>query len=108
MNWDAIAATAELIGVFGILVSIVYLGMQVRQSNRVAEDNSFQGLMALGNAAMREMSVIENRDIMMKGLLEYGELAASDKLVFDSMLFGLFTTTESILLSSDRQLIHAG
>ena len=106
MKWDAIAAIAEMLGVIGIIVSIVYLGIQVRQSNRVAEDTSFQGILALGNASLREMSLNENRDIIMNGLLRYDELAAGDKLVFDNMLFGLFTTIEGILLSNSKQLLH--
>jgi hypothetical protein len=31
MNWDAIAATAELLGATGVILSLVYLAAQVRQ-----------------------------------------------------------------------------
>ena len=37
MNWDAIAAVAEVIGIVGVIVSIGYLGIQVRNGNRLAE-----------------------------------------------------------------------
>jgi hypothetical protein len=106
MNWDAIAAIAEVIGVVGIIVSIAYLGIQVRQSNRVAEDTSFQGILSLGNTSLRGMAESENRDIVIKGLLKYNELTAGDKLVFDTMMFGLFTTIECILLSNAKKLIR--
>ena len=32
MNWDAITAIAEVIGVIAVVISLVYVGMQVRQN----------------------------------------------------------------------------
>ena len=37
MNWDAIGAVAEIIGAMTILVSLVYVSMQIRQSNAIAQ-----------------------------------------------------------------------
>ena len=43
MNWDAIGAIAESLGAFAVIVSIVYLAAQVRQTRiqlqAQAEDN---------------------------------------------------------------------
>ena len=33
MNWDAIATLAELIGAAGVIVSLVYVGKQLKQTN---------------------------------------------------------------------------
>jgi len=33
MTWDAVSAIAEVIGVFGLIGSLVYLAVQVRQNN---------------------------------------------------------------------------
>jgi hypothetical protein len=41
MNWSAIAASAEVIGVIGLIISIAYLGVQAHQGNRVAQDSAF-------------------------------------------------------------------
>ena len=35
MNWDALGAIAELIGVVAVLITLVYLATQVRQSNQM-------------------------------------------------------------------------
>ena len=37
MNWDAIGAIGEVVGAFAVVVSIIYLSGQIRQSNRTAE-----------------------------------------------------------------------
>ena len=42
MNWDAITATVEIIGVVGFIVSIVCLGIQVRQSNAVTDSDFYR------------------------------------------------------------------
>jgi hypothetical protein len=107
MNWDAITAIAEIIGVIGIIVSIIYLGSQVRQGNAVAEDNSFQAVVSLAQNSLKSMSEIENREIMMKGLLNYESLSGSDKLVFDSLMFGIFSTVEGAILSNEMELLHS-
>ena len=44
MNWDVISAVAEVVGATGIIISIGYLGLQVHQGNRVAQDSAFQGV----------------------------------------------------------------
>ena len=74
MNWDAIGAIAEVAGVIGIIVSIGYLGMQVRHSNQVAEDASFKSTFGLGITVYLEMIESENVDVIMNGLLSYDEL----------------------------------
>ena len=30
MNWDAIAAAAEILAAIGVIVSLIYLGQQIR------------------------------------------------------------------------------
>ena len=37
MNWEAIGAVAEVIGVAAILLSLIYVSVQIRQSNKIAQ-----------------------------------------------------------------------
>jgi len=32
MNWEAVCATGELIGAFAVVITLIYVGMQVRHS----------------------------------------------------------------------------
>ena len=36
MNWDAIGAAGELIGAIVVVASVLYLGRQISQTNRIA------------------------------------------------------------------------
>jgi len=42
MNWDAIAAVAELMAAFGVIISLVFVGIQVRKSNAEARSATMQ------------------------------------------------------------------
>ena len=37
INWDAISAVSQLIGSLAVVLSVLYLAMQVHQSTRVAK-----------------------------------------------------------------------
>ena len=48
MNWDAVGAIAELLGAIGVIVSLIYLASQIRQSSTVnrltLQENYISGL----------------------------------------------------------------
>ena len=41
MNWDAIVAIVEVIGLLAIVASLVYLAIQVRQNSTLISQNTF-------------------------------------------------------------------
>ena len=50
MNWDALGAIAELLGAAGVIASLLYLAVQVRQNTR-------QTRLAAQQATVRELGV---------------------------------------------------
>jgi len=42
MNWEALGATAGLLGAIGVLASLIYLGLQIRQNTAWLRQQSFQ------------------------------------------------------------------
>ena len=42
MNWDAVGAIAESVGAFGVIVSLIYLALQVRQNTKQVRLSRFQ------------------------------------------------------------------
>ena len=44
MNWDALSAIAESIGVVGVIVSLIYLAIQLKESTNVARSQSRQSI----------------------------------------------------------------
>jgi hypothetical protein len=46
MRWDALAAIGQLIGSIGVIASLIFVGIQVRQSVRASKATAFQGLVS--------------------------------------------------------------
>ena len=46
MNWDALGAIGDLIGGIAVIGSLVFVGLQVRQSNKISKSESLRGLVA--------------------------------------------------------------
>ncbi len=54
MNWEAIGAIGELGGAAAVLVTLIYLAVQVRQSNFAQQRESFRGYVSELNARLLE------------------------------------------------------
>ena len=62
MSWEAWAAIGQLIGAVGVIASLVFVGIQVRQSVRAAKATAFQELVSSIIAV--NMTHIENPEIL--------------------------------------------
>ena len=45
MNWEAIGAVGEILGALAVLITLIYLALQVRQNTRATNRTAFQELM---------------------------------------------------------------
>ena len=78
MNWDAIGAIAELVGAMGVVASLAYLGIQLRQNSRTISEQIFQNLLNDYHGAMDNLinDAAINR-IWYLGLRDFDALAKS-------------------------------
>lgn len=62
MSWEAWAAIGQLIGAAGVIASLVFVGIQVRQSVRASKASAFQELVSTIIAV--NMTHIDNPEIL--------------------------------------------
>ena len=62
MNWEAISAVAEVVGVIAIVVSLIYVSVQIRQNTKVAR------------AATRQ-AIADSTESLTSDLISNGEIA---------------------------------
>ena len=82
MNWDAIGAIGEVVGAAAVVVSIVYLAVQIRQntsSTKSAVESEIA--LALANAAF-EGADGPIPEIMFRGLGDFDKLNDEEKARF--------------------------
>lgn len=87
MNWDAVGAIAESIGAIGVMISLAYLSIQVRTSNRYLKIEN-QDRVNTHQSTFR-MALITDPDvatIMDKGLQQTEPLTRIEVIRFDALM----------------------
>ncbi len=83
MSWDAIGAIGELIGSLVVVVSVVYLAIQLRQSNKHAEASSevawFDGW---NNVLNGWISDDDTMSAIRSGFRDFDQLSKSQQAIF--------------------------
>jgi len=105
MNWNAVAATAEFFGAMGVIASLLYLALQVRQNTRTAEDAAFRGIFSAVNDHLHEMMSSENLPVVLRGLKNFQILDSSERFRFDSLMAGYLNLIESSMISNRSMLL---
>ena len=107
MNWNAIAAVAELLGAVGVILSLAYLAAQVRRSVRQAQSDAMRDLtrgvneIALTLAADSDLSAI-----FAKGAAGYEALTAHEQVRYRSFCNAIFHLLEQQFLSREEGSLH--
>ena len=96
MNWDAIGAMGELIGALAVIITLLYVGRQIREANAQTQAMSRYSLIeALGEINLLVASSKENASVFRRGL-EGQELDADETIQFFTII-GQFVNTASVL-----------
>jgi len=99
MNWIALGAIAETVGVIAIFVSVIYVAVQIRQNTREISRSieetrlaAFERNITSGNRA-REMLILnpDLSEVFLTGLRKYQNLNPSEKFRFGMLLRNLFS-----------------
>ncbi len=97
MNWDAIGAIGEVTGAVVVIVSVLYLARQVRQSTQQAEFTSSQAVDTSNMMAFDPIYIPENSVIWTKGHSEPESLTSHESHIFNMLmvrvLLASFNTT---------------
>lgn len=94
MNWDAIGAIGEIIGAIAVVVSLVYLAIQIRQNTQqISQGNEATRLAALernieSSIRIRELLISNSEvaEIFQSGLRNYDALDNASKFRFGLLM----------------------
>jgi NADH:ubiquinone oxidoreductase subunit 6 (subunit J) len=92
MNWDAIRAIAELAGAVGVLFSIIYLAMQVKNNTEENKTHRNQSLIAgVADVSAQIASDPSLSEIVRKGMIDFESLDENDQFRFSFLFFSFMT-----------------
>ena len=87
MNWEAIAAIGQILSAAGVVFTLGYLGVQIRQANSIAHWETHQSAVRGFSDALRPIvSDPETAQVYRSGLLELENLNAVDRLRFSTII----------------------
>lgn len=68
MNWEAIAAVAELLGVLAVFVTLIYLAVQIRQNTAAVATATYESTMS----GFNDINVVVASNPALAALLDLG------------------------------------
>src|SRR5438034_10560825 len=97
MNWDAVSAISQLVGSVAVVLSVLYLAMQVHRSTRVAKlATQDAAATALRDVTKPVMENAELERIWRVGLEDLSALSAEDRARFFHATYQFLKAFETI------------
>src|SRR5438132_11001132 len=97
MNWDAVSAISQLVGSFAVVLSVLYLGIQVHRSTRVAKlATQDAAATALRDVTKPFMENEEVERIWRVGLEDLSAISAQDQARFFHATYQFLKAFETI------------
>ncbi len=98
MNWEAIGTIAEIAGAVGVIVSLIYLAIQVRHNSRQTGSQALQvAIHTYLNNYDHATSTSENVEVLRRGLNDFASLSSNEQGCLHSLLHPLNHGFNSVL-----------
>ena len=93
MNWEAIGAIGQIVGAIGVVVSLIYVATEVRNSTRATQLASRRSISEIFTLLSRQLAEHPDlRELYYRGLHDFESLEGSDLVGFAQFLAILSAT----------------
>ncbi len=97
VNWDAVAAIADMIAAAGVVVTLAYLATQVRQGTAQSKRALHRATVnELGRTLQSLASSADLAGVYVRGLRDYDGLTIEEKARFSAFMMHLFKLFEEL------------
>lgn len=116
MNWEGVGALAEMVGALGVVASLAYLAVQIRQNTRQMADHTrslrLAALESTANAFSRFRDPLIREPglaaLWVRGLQSYATLAPEERVRIGSLLQELFFTFQNTFARLHEGAVYEG
>jgi hypothetical protein len=99
LNWTAVGAIAELLGAIAVVMSLLYVAAQVRESTRQARRDATRDLAArISDVSLAVAADAELGELFVKGGADPTQLSQGDQVRFRGLMNSLFRGLEQQFL----------
>jgi len=97
MNWEVIAAIAQLLAAIAVVPTLVYLAIQVRNQNKESRRAAANAFVLHYNDFRKSLSDnSELASILLRGAKEFEDLDPNDKLRFGALMGRVFVLSQGL------------
>ena len=90
MNWEMTSTIAEIIGAAGVIASLIYLAMQIRQSTKVSRAEMTKDLYLASRTAIMEIASNDNLAKISTEIRQFGDEDLMRRNMFYQSFFRLY------------------
>ena len=106
MDWDGISAVSEIIGALAVVTSLLYLAMQVKQSNRQEAVSGLQeAIREFVNAYAATTATDIDAKNFRQGLTHFDEMPRDEQAIFNSKMQYLLSGFNQVMVLYHRGLL---
>ena len=108
MNWEAIGAIGEVFGAAGVIITLAYLAVQMRQNTRSVQRSTYQELVA--SSVQNSVAFANDEglaELWAKGALDYSSLSRPEQLRFGSYAYGVLRSYENLFYQFEQGALEA-
>jgi hypothetical protein len=107
MSLEDLGNIGEFVAAVAVVISLIYLAVQIRQNTESLHAATFQDIIREGNVFLRDLSVHpELARIWRSGLDSLESLSADDRARFHYLILSFYRRVENVYQQSRRRLMH--
>ena len=103
MNWDAIGALGELAGATAVVLSLVYVAVQIRDNTRSQQAATYHAMTSAKNQVNLQISTSDYAPhILLKGSRDYRGLEVEERHRFNLLMRSILGVCEDIFVQYSK------
>jgi len=103
MNWEAAGAIGEIVGAVAVVLSVLYLALQIRQNTRVVQGATIQGITETGQRENRWSS--DMASVFIKAIESPGSMSSLETFQMGEWLTAAMIARQNEYLQYQRGLL---
>ena len=104
MNWDAVSTGAEIVGAAGVIASLIYLAVQIRQNTKVARAETTKDLYLASREAILEIAANEDLAKIFNEIRAFESVDFTRRYAFYQSFFRLYELQHNL---AEQDLLDA-
>jgi hypothetical protein len=106
MNWEALGAIAELLGAVGVVVTLFYLAVQIRQNTKSVRAATFQETMrdvsSLADLTTKDPDLAR---VYLAGIDDLASLPIEDRVRFGAFMLSFLRRIENLVYQTEQGML---